>query len=236
MYGRSAAIIGAVLILFDPSLLMHARLDWGPTALMFFFKGVLALSLANWVLSGHPKWAWLSLFAILLGVFDKLNFLWLAGASVCALAVSYPKQLRGFAVNHPRHACLLFLMGGLVFSAAFWYATNLSSTLGDTYQWNQRVHQVLRLMKLVLVGGGPLDFVAGDGMRLRLSSMLDGSNSECWDSDTASATTFFDVYFLVVCWSISSLCRDTSSNRVSPCRRAGKFSTGPVGHSAGAWP
>lgn len=167
MYGRSAAIIGAVLILFDPSLLMHARLDWGPTALMFFFKGVLALSLANWVLSGHPKWAWLSLFAILLGVFDKLNFLWLAGASVCALAVSYPKQLRGFAVNHPRHACLLFLMGGLVFSAAFWYATNLSSTLGDTYQWNQRVHQVLRLMKLVLVGGGPLDFVAGDGMRLR---------------------------------------------------------------------
>jgi len=167
MYGRSAAIIGAVLILFDPSLLMHSRLDWGPTALMFFFRGVLVYSLTNWIVGGTPKWAWLAFFAILFGIFDKLNFLWLAGSSVCALAVSYPKRLRGFAVNHPRHACLLFLMGVLVFSSALWYAMSLSSTIGDAYEWNPRVHQMLRLMKLMLVGGGPLDFVAGDGMRLR---------------------------------------------------------------------
>jgi hypothetical protein len=166
MFGRSAAIFGTLLILFDPSLLTHSRLDWGPTALMFFFRGLLMLSLANWILDSAPKWAWLALLSIILGVFDKLNFLWLAAAAVGALVVAYPRRLRRFAMEHPRHSCLLFLLFGLFFVSAFWRALNLSPNYGAPIKWDQRTGHVFDLLKLLLVGGGPLNFVSGNGMRL----------------------------------------------------------------------
>src|ERR1700754_2245959 len=92
-FGRSAAISGALMILLDPVIILHSRLDWGPNALMFFFRGLLVFSIVGWIKTKQEKWIWLALAAGILGIFDKLNFIWLAFAAAGSLVFCYSSQI-----------------------------------------------------------------------------------------------------------------------------------------------
>lgn len=163
-FGPAAALAGAVMILLDPTLLIHSRLDWGPNALMFFFRGALVLSLVQWIRTRNPGWVWPAITAILLGVFDKLNFLWFAFAALGSLAFFYTDMLLDFARTRPRQAAL----AGSILAAALAITTVRSIRLAEhmDISWPQRISYAAWLIRMTSSGGAALDFISGDGLRV----------------------------------------------------------------------
>lgn len=162
-FGRSTAVAGSVMILLDPTMLMHSRLDWGPNALMFLFRGLLILALVNWIRTKEPKWAWLALAAISFGIFDKLNFLWIAGAAACSLILIYHRACRDFARAHPRHTIALAGLASIGLSMALFRGIRLAEHIETG--WSYRISNAFHLLRLSFSGGGALDFISGEGLR-----------------------------------------------------------------------
>jgi len=166
LMGRGGLLVGACL-LFDPALLMHSRLDWGPTAVMFLLRGLLLWALACWIVDRRLRWLWLATVAAGLGIFDKLNFLWFASASAVALGVCYHREIW----LESRRRVLPHVVVGMAVLAVGLFALSramaIQRGLGDTHSWSvaARMDQVVSLLKFTLAGGGVTDFVAGRGMR-----------------------------------------------------------------------
>jgi hypothetical protein len=163
-FGRFAALAGALMILLDPTLITHSRLDWGPNALMFFFRGLMILSVINLTKTLNPKWAWIALIALGLGIFDKLNFIWIGCAAIASTAVFYRDTLKIFANNYPRQSRLLlfFTATGVLASIARGIYVAESTQVG----WGERITYAINLLQLTSCGGGALDFIAGNGLQL----------------------------------------------------------------------
>ncbi len=166
LFGTPAALVAAGLMFFDPTLLMHSRLDWGPNAIMFLCRGLLLLGLAGWWQTKQPRWLWLAFGALGAGIFDKLNFLWLAYGALGALLVVAPGRLRELHQRHRRHAQALLALAAVVLVVATVRAVALSLRMtegGSPATWGGRWLEALHLLRLTLLGGGPFDFIAGDG-------------------------------------------------------------------------
>lgn len=162
-FGPRAAVAGAVMILLDPTIIIHSRLDWGPNALMFFFRGLLILSVVSWIRTMKVQWAWIAAFAAALGIFDKLNFIWMAGAAFGSLVVVYSPKLKAFTRNRPTHALLLTAMatGGLAAAVVRGISVAEHTDIG----WGSRLRYAVSLIRYVLSGGGALNFISGNGLR-----------------------------------------------------------------------
>lgn len=163
-FGRSAAIAGAVMILLDPTMITHSRLDWGPNALMFFFRGLLIFALVMWIRTKEPKWAWLAFGAGVLGIFDKLNFIWMVLSAIAALTLLYRKECLEFARNYKKQALLLSILtiSGLIFSVI----RGIRLSEHQEIDWPHRISQAFDLLRLTFSGGGALNFISGNGLRL----------------------------------------------------------------------
>lgn len=164
-FGRRAAMFAAPLVLLDPSLIMHSRLDWGPTAIMFLMRGAVIAGVALWWRTGTPAGMWLVLVAGMLGIYDKLNFLWILAAAVAAVAVVF----FGAAITSCRRYPLVSLIqGGGLMATLFlgaWRSVIVSGGMQTAgLDWGQRLAAAGRLLGLALVGGGPLHVVCGQGM------------------------------------------------------------------------
>lgn len=162
-FGPLAAVAGAVLILLDPTMIIHSRLDWGPNALMFFFRGLLVLSVVNWARTMSVRWAWIGIAAAAIGIFDKLNFIWMAGATTGALVIVYFDNIKAFRRRYPKKALLLagIAVGGLV--AAVMRGVMMAEHANST--WGDRFVQAIGLIRITLSGGGALNFISGEGAR-----------------------------------------------------------------------
>jgi hypothetical protein len=165
--GWRAALFALPLVLFDPALLMHSRLDWGPTALMFLFRGLALFGIADWWRRGTPGGLWLFVAAAALGLFDKLNFLWVFAAAPVAMVAAAPQKCRGYAERHPG-ACAgqaLAIVGLL--ATGLWRARQIVRAGGIEpagQSWSYRLHVAWNLLEHTLVGDGPLRVVGGDGV------------------------------------------------------------------------
>ena len=98
--GNYSAAILVALTAPDPVIIYTSRADWGPTVLAMFLK-LLALLLL-WRCSKR-----LSVFRIsalylvlLLGIYNKLDFLWFAIGLFVALAIAYPRHVIRAARRH----------------------------------------------------------------------------------------------------------------------------------------
>jgi glycosyltransferase involved in cell wall biosynthesis len=166
LFGRRAAAFAAPLILLDPTLLMHSRIDWGPTALMFLCRGLLLAGIAGWWRRGTPAGLWLAVIAAALGVFDKLNFLWIVAASAAAVIATAGPRLRTYAAAYPLVALAQAASAVVVLGIGSWRAAALvAAGLGPAAQgMDERLGIAARLLGQALVGGGSLHVVAGQGM------------------------------------------------------------------------
>ncbi len=100
--GPWAATAVLLLLATDPVFLFHSRVDWGPFVLATLFK-LLALGYTlKWLEDGrasHLGWAFA---ALLLGFFDKLNFLWFIVALGGAVIAVYPRRVWGWILSQPK--------------------------------------------------------------------------------------------------------------------------------------
>lgn len=164
-FGRTAAMFAAPLVLLDPTLIMHSRLDWGPTAIMFLMRGAMVAGVALWWRTGTPAGIWLVLVAGMLGLFDKLNFIWIHAALIAAVAVVFFAPAIAYCRRHPLVS--LIQAGGLLATLLLGAsrAVLVSGSMGTSGQrWGERFADATGLLGLALVGGGPIQVVTGNGM------------------------------------------------------------------------
>ena len=164
--GRAAAAFATPLVLLDPGLLMHSRLDWGPTALMFLCRGMCVYGIAIWWRRGTPGGLWLTVGAGALGLFDKLNFLWIFAAAAIALIVAARDKCRAYAQRHPVAAGGQAVAVVILLVAGLWRARGIvNAGLGPSGQsWSDRSHVAWFLLWHAVVGDGPLQFVGTNGV------------------------------------------------------------------------
>jgi len=164
LYGRHAGVLSAALIFFDPSLLIHSRLDWGPTALMFLFRGCAIFGIAWWWRFRTPAGFWMTIAACGLGGFDKLNFVWV----IMSLCLSFAIAFRNEAQEYLKHytSIAIIQLGSIIGIAGFIFVRAL--IIGNNFQqgavsFSERIAVSWHLIFLTIVGGGALDFISGDG-------------------------------------------------------------------------
>jgi len=92
-----AALLLALLVT-DPVMLNHARLDWGPHVIAAFLRAVALVALWRWLQTGAKRWLLIACAAFLVGFIDKLNFVWVIAAWLGAAALVAPH----LALNHFR--------------------------------------------------------------------------------------------------------------------------------------
>jgi hypothetical protein len=91
--GERAAGWTLLLLCLDVALVWHVRLDWGPFVIANLCKVLAFAGLLRWLDDGRTRdLAWL-LAALCVGLFDKLNFLWVTAALGFAVLVVEPSRL-----------------------------------------------------------------------------------------------------------------------------------------------
>jgi len=162
---------------------------------MFFFRGLAIVGIAWWWKVQTPAGIWLALVACVLGGFDKLNFIWVSCALWFALIAVFRPEIRHYFATYPRSgiwqiALILITTGFFLFRAV---VIGLSLD-ADAILLFDRLGSALQLVQFTLVGGGPLNFVSGDGMRpaqwmvpayffaLGVAILGVATSAECWPS------------------------------------------------------
>lgn len=99
LLGAWPAALLALLMATDPAFMTMAKADWGPVALSAFFRIVALAAYFAWARTQRSRWLWVLAGAIVLGVFNKLDFLAFAAAlGVAAVVVDHrgiAERLRG---------------------------------------------------------------------------------------------------------------------------------------------
>lgn len=86
--GPWGAGLSILILAIDPAFVWHSRLDWGPFVIANLCKIVAFVALWHWLEAGKRRYLLILLGALCIGLFDKLNFLWVTaslGAAACLL-------------------------------------------------------------------------------------------------------------------------------------------------------
>ena len=127
--------IAVALLALDPSFIDSARVDYAPSALMFLFKALALWQLTAWWQTRRTGSLVVGSFALGLGTYDKVTFLWVVAAVLVAALILRPGGLRS-RLNLRRLAfgAGAFLMGSLplvVFNLS-WPPRSLGPLLAGT--------------------------------------------------------------------------------------------------------
>jgi hypothetical protein len=85
--GTMWASILLALLVTDPLLLNHARLDFGPHMIALLMRVLSLAALWRWIQTGRMHWLLILCAAFLTGFADKRNFVWVIGAWLAAAAL-----------------------------------------------------------------------------------------------------------------------------------------------------
>lgn len=112
LFGDKTAALTALLLATDPSYIFSTRMDWGPVALMMFFKmGSLYLF---YEYSRTSRKTLLALGALFLGLglYDKTNFIWYCLALPAALVPVWQNKWNRLLTSRAIYIFLFFFLLG----------------------------------------------------------------------------------------------------------------------------
>jgi hypothetical protein len=176
---QGVAAIGVFLLAVDPSFIFYSRVDFAPSVLMFLLKALALWLLADWWRTRRTRCLLGGTFALGLGVYDKITFMWVVAAVAVAALLVRPRgvrdrlDLRAFAA-----AVGAFLVGSLplVLYNLSWPPRSLGPVLAGTtnlqygnYQGDFGAQLVERGRELVrLLDGEAVQRFFGDDAFLRV--------------------------------------------------------------------
>ncbi|MEI6561175.1 MAG: glycosyltransferase family 39 protein [Verrucomicrobiota bacterium] len=171
-FGVKAAWITLALTLYDPTILTHSRLDWGPNALMFCLRGALLFALAGWTKKPSAGNAWFVFVCILAGIFDKLNFIWISSGVISAVILTERKRFfLSLKRNRSQFVAWILSFSVTVFAGLRGIYISHAMFSDGNFDLSARILEAFRLFQCTFSGGGALGFIIGDGLRFHL---LDG--------------------------------------------------------------
>jgi 4-amino-4-deoxy-L-arabinose transferase-like glycosyltransferase len=88
------ALLAFTVLCFDNSVFWLTRDDVGPSAIEFLLKCAALACAARFARSGRRQWLILLLLALGVGVFNKLNFIWIVNAAVVVSVVVAIRERR----------------------------------------------------------------------------------------------------------------------------------------------
>jgi len=94
MVPAPVALLAAALLATDLSFIYYVRVDYGPTALMMLLKAVALWRLAAWWQEARVRDLAVGALALGLGVYNKVDFLWIVGALGGAVCLAAPRAAR----------------------------------------------------------------------------------------------------------------------------------------------
>ncbi len=97
----AAAATAAGLLALDPVFVLLTKVDYGPIVLMMLLKLIAVYCLYRSLATGSPSLLWGTAAACMLGLFDKLNFIWFVLALVLTTLLLFRHEI---AVMHRRRA------------------------------------------------------------------------------------------------------------------------------------
>lgn len=163
-FGKLAAYIFIALAVVEPSTIFHTRLDWGPTTLMMVFRGALLVALSSWFISGNKKYIIISIICCAFGIFDKLNFVWIASSALLSGVIIYPERFFRIKPSRMKTKSMIVYIGCFI---AFILVTAVTLKLFGTilnrelgiFNFSERWGQFISLIELTLSGTGVYSFV-----------------------------------------------------------------------------
>jgi Dolichyl-phosphate-mannose-protein mannosyltransferase len=87
LFGPWPAALLALLMATDPAFMTMAKADWGPVALSALLRVAALAAYFAWARTESIRYLWLLAAAVVLGIFNKLDYLAFAGALAFAVAV-----------------------------------------------------------------------------------------------------------------------------------------------------
>ena len=87
------AFLALALMAIDPVLIEHVRFDWGPFVISNACKLLGLYALWRWLEQGRTRDLALAMALCLVGLVDKLSFVWIIIAYAAALAIALPDWL-----------------------------------------------------------------------------------------------------------------------------------------------
>lgn len=167
--GRWPAALLAALLATDPAFVFHARLDWGPAVLMIFFK-VLALYFFYRLITAPSAWSVAGLAAaMILGLYDKFNFIWFVVAFTIAAVAIYPKEVRDVARRYWKYLVPavvgLVVVAGLLLRLVIGDVARIGQVLASASVLRQRAALAGSIVRSTLDGTVMYTHVTGDAFR-----------------------------------------------------------------------
>jgi hypothetical protein len=157
-FGRTAALVTAFAICFDPTVGMQSRLDWGPNAIMYLCRGGFLLSVAL-ATTGRPRSGLLGMVVFAAaGCFDKLSFLWIAMPGTATFAVVYWDLVRDRLRLH-RAAIIAWALGTSAVVGAALLLALIVPLRSEQVPLAERPLQAARLLWSALAGDGAISVV-----------------------------------------------------------------------------
>jgi 4-amino-4-deoxy-L-arabinose transferase-like glycosyltransferase len=177
LVNRPVALLTVVLMAFDQSLFWYTRNDVGPSALEFACKCAALLCAARFYQRRNLRWVVLLLVVLGLGVFNKLNFIWLIdAAAVVSLLVVFSHRESWAAMRRT----IVVWFGGLalifVVAGAYYLHYHIGGLTGggtEAGSFAARWSQFIRGSAAILSGTSFYDSaLASVGPRLLVGAMM----------------------------------------------------------------
>jgi hypothetical protein len=177
LFGAMLATLFVGILATDPALIYNVRLDYGPVALMMFFKVSALFFFFRMIETKYSRYAWMLAASLLLGIYDKLNFVWFVSAFGVAAVLFYAGDIRkAFVANKKGFLAPLVAFLGLflvliieLIIPALTYNTGSPQSIGFV----ERVISLGTIYKMTMNGSWTFAFVmAGGEVPATLSNYL----------------------------------------------------------------
>jgi hypothetical protein len=176
LFGKITSIVSAALLLFDPALILFSRLDLGPVCLMYFFRGLLMYGFSMWIKSSLPQGIWISIIALILGIYDKLNFIWFLFAFLAAFILADKNKIKTYYNANKITSIFQATIFSVLTIGTFWYAQSINNKMivnGNNlcfnnifkyveYYFCDRIPQALLLLKYTFFNAGCYKLIYSD--------------------------------------------------------------------------
>ncbi len=154
--GLMPSLLLFALLCTDTTAIFHARVDWGPYVIANFFKVACLCSTILWLETGRPVALVLLGASIVLGIFDKLNFLWVVGAVGLATLIVYGADLIGL-LRRSMASCIIAIFSTALavgVTTILLRGTLASSALSNSsFQLYAQAERIWHLLLLTLDSG-----------------------------------------------------------------------------------
>lgn len=156
------ALITLTLLALDPIFIYHIRFDWGPAAIALFCRLALAICTLKWLQNGQMWALKAAVFFALLGLYDKLNFIWVLGALLLAVVICAPRLLLQRIAAREARAPLMVALIGFAIMILLFVLPALSLPLPSTDQpliWQAQWQNFWGQYAQVFSGGSLLPWI-----------------------------------------------------------------------------